>query len=128
VDAETFMAAKSVNTTMGPHKNLRKPHLVSTCASVSWDAAGDPDEVRRLLQSIRSIGSGWSRGLGQVSAWDVTTGAAMPVSRPVPAGFGTSAGITGPVMIHALRPPSHLASNRVRCVMPSITADFRDAA
>jgi len=120
-DAERWMAANRVNTTMGPHKNLRKAHLVTTASSVSWQAIGDAAEIRRLLSSLHSIGSGHSRGLGRVGAWEVVEGPwAYPLERPVPVGATDR---PGPIMHHSIRPPSHLASNRVRCVMP-VPADF----
>lgn len=116
MDAERHMDAKHVNTTMGPHKNLRKPHFVTTCESVSWLAIGDAAEIRRLLKAIPSIGSGWSRGLGRVSAWEVVEGPwEYPFDRPVPVGATAQ---PGPIMHFSVRPPSHLASNRIRCVMP----------
>lgn len=127
VDAERWMAARRVETAMGPHKNLRKPHFVTTCASVSWKCVGDPGEIERLLRRIPAIGSGWSRGLGQVARWTVREGFEGELRRPVPVAWAEERGVAGPRMRHPIRPPSHLAANRVLCVMPETAPTEADS-
>ncbi|CAH2606086.1 conserved protein of unknown function (plasmid) [Rhodovastum atsumiense] len=132
VDAERWFNGRKVETATGPHKNLRKPHFVSTCASVSWKCIGDPREVERLVTQMTSVGSGHSRGLGQVSRWEIRDGFAGEIVRPVPIGYAEEHGIRGRRAMHAIRPPKHLAANSVMCVVPdpfeALAASARAAA
>lgn len=52
------------------------PLLVTPCASITWHAVGDLDEVRRLLEPIGSIGKKRSSGEGHVLRWEITAVAA----------------------------------------------------
>lgn len=118
---------QTVSSRQGRYRARRMPLLVTPCASVTWHALGDLDEVRRILEPIGSIGKKRSSGEGHVLRWeitaapdleDLTAGHLHPdrtLGRPVPAqcrallaedtvdgGWG-SAGIRPPYMHPARR-------------------------
>jgi CRISPR type IV-associated protein Csf3 len=118
VDAETWFDGRKVETAMGPHKNLRKPHLVTTCASVSWKCIGDAAEILRLASQISNVGSGHSRGLGAIARWEVTDGFDGSIRRAVPVAYAEEHGLKGSRAMHAIRPPKHILENQVMCILP----------
>ena len=118
IDAERWTSAKRIETAMGPHKNMRKAHFITTCASLSWACIGEPEEVLRLVEQVHNVGSGHTRGLGAVAGWRVTEGFDGPLLRAVPVAYAAEHGIVGSRGMHALRPPAHLPSNVVLCVQP----------
>ena len=124
VDAEKWFQGRRVETAMGPHKNLRKPHLVTTCASVSWKVVVDPVEIERLVQQVPFIGSGHSRGLGMVARWEVSDGFEGSIRRAVPVAYAEEHGIRGTLSMHAIRPPKHIPENSVMCVLPGLLPEF----
>ena len=118
-DAARFMTGRRrVETSMGAYKNNRKPRLVHVCAEVSWKAVGDPAEVLRLLDGITAIGSGWSRGYGQVTGWTVREGFWGGIRRMLPADYAEETGIRGSLAHCGFRPPGWLPENRTLCVTP----------
>ena len=62
---------KSLPARQGRFRARRMPLLVSVCASVSWQAVGDPQAIRALLDPVRTIGKKRSSGEGHVLAWEV---------------------------------------------------------
>jgi CRISPR type IV-associated protein Csf3 len=121
-EAERHMSGKrKIDTSMGAYKNVRKPRLVHVCESVSWKVAGDPAEIERLLQGITAIGTGWSRGYGQVTGWTVRAGFDGEIRRTVPAGYAEENGIRGATVHAGYRPPGWLPENRTMCVLPDVS-------
>lgn len=62
---------RTVSDRQGRYRARRMPLLVSTSATVSWRAIGDPDAIRQLLEPIPSIGKKRSSGEGHVLRWDI---------------------------------------------------------
>jgi CRISPR type IV-associated protein Csf3 len=118
-DADRHMTGKrKVDTSMGAYKNTRKPKLVHVCREVTWKAIGDPAEIERLLQGITSIGSGHTRGYGQVTGWTVREGFDGRIRRSLPAAYAEEQGIRGNRIHHGFRPPSWLPENQMLCIVP----------
>ncbi|QJW38790.1 hypothetical protein [Cellulosimicrobium protaetiae] len=63
---------KTVSQRQGRYRARRMPLLVTPTTSVTWQAVGDLDGVRKLLESITSIGKKRASGEGHVLAWEVT--------------------------------------------------------
>lgn len=56
---------------MGRWRSWRMPLPVVVCAELQWHAAGDPAEVRRLLDQLVQIGKARGQGEGRVLRWTV---------------------------------------------------------
>jgi hypothetical protein len=107
-----------IGTGIVNHDNLRRLRLARATDKVTWKAVGFPDEVQRLLSHVSAVGSGWSRGYGRVTRWTVEPGFQGSLRRHIPLEVARYDGIDGRELEMALVPPSHLAENRVMCVIP----------
>jgi len=63
---------KTVSDRQGRYRARRMPLLVTPCSSVTWQAVGDVNRVRQLLEPIVSIGKKRATGEGHVLRWEVT--------------------------------------------------------
>ena len=62
---------KTVSDRQGRYRARRMPLLVTPCRSLLWNAVGDADRIREILQNVVSIGKKRSSGEGHVLRWDV---------------------------------------------------------
>ena len=120
-DAERFLVgAKRIISDTGPHKNLRRPHFTTVAGTVSWKAIGDVAAIRDYLTEVPAIGSGWSRGLGRVTKWEVVEGHEGEIRRWLPFDYARARGLWGRKMRAALRPPAWLPENNAYALLPDV--------
>ncbi|MDN5768897.1 MAG: hypothetical protein L0H78_24210, partial [Humibacillus sp.] len=93
---------KTVSDRQGRYRARRMPLLVTPCATVSWHAVGDPDQIGQLLEPITSIGKKRSSGEGHVLRWEIRT---TPELDPFTASHLHPDGTHGSPPPNPLRPP-----------------------
>lgn len=113
---------RKVSVKAGPFKQYRLILRTIICATVTWHAIGDPQPIRRLLDSCTHIGTKTGQGNGQVRYWSVAAdgdAALARLWRPLPEAFAVRHNQTGPLMTWGLRPPGRLPVNQCSCIMPT---------
>lgn len=114
-------SVRTVLTAGGPYKVYRTPHTLRVAPALTWHCLGEADPIRRLLTRCDNVGYGHSKGYGQVSRWEVTSGGDPDLARfqrPLPHSFAHAHGIAGAVMRWGIRPPGRAPEHQVLCVMP----------
>lgn len=124
-EAEIYVGDKTkvVQTTKGPHKNARLSIPKFITPEVIWYAAGDKDEVERLLNHITHIGGQRRSGFGSVSRWSIEDHDSLDdcrFRRAVPTEFAQEHDIDGLHMLWPVRPPVRHPDNLRTCIIPEL--------
>lgn len=109
-----------LNPALGPTKNYRKPQVILSVPELVWYCKGDKEKIRRLLDSILSMGQNKSHGWGMIREWIVEPwpkdwsekGPEGKLTRPIPVPADEAESWQG------IRPPYWHVSTRfpVRCM------------
>ena len=92
----------------GRYRQHYMPLLTTVTSAVTWDAVGDPDIIRDLVQNIWAIGKKRAAGQGRVLRWEV-----HPTDRePWEAGHLHPDGAVGRPTPSTCLPPEILNENR----------------
>lgn len=112
---------RRIETAAGPYKQYRHRAEVALAPCLEWHVLGEREGVERLLRRCVFIGSGISRGYGEVRRWEIAEDGDPWLARfwrPLPAGFAAGHGISGLERDWGIVPPGRLPQHRMRCVMP----------
>lgn len=112
---------KRVLTAGGLYRTHQRQRSMQVSSSVVWHVIGDGAEIERLLRRCAFVGSGHTRGYGQVARWRVESGGDARIARfhrPLPVAFAEAHDVAGAAMEWGLRPPVRNPASRTLCVMP----------
>lgn len=117
-----------IDSQKGEFKAYRMPQLIRIISDIEFYCVGDPDGIHSLLRFVMNIGKKGSQGYGYVKEWiiedvedDYTDIGPYGIMRTKPfTGELPDDGQTYQIRKMRLKPPYHLHTDRVPCIIPNV--------